>query len=320
MLPPVLISSVLPKPAMEEAQRRFDVRLAADSATDAAALMRVAGEHHARALVISSRSKVTAAVLADLPATVRVIATTSVGYDHIDLAAARAAGVIVTNTPDVVTAATADLTLFLILGALRRGREYQQIIEAGWRRAFNFDEMLGLDLGVRALAIVGMGRIGQAVAHRAKAFGMTIRYHNRNRLPPELEAGAVYHDSLEDLLPHAQVLCLTAPPVGAGPLITADRIARLPAGAVLINTGRGALVDEEAMIAALACGRLGAAGLDVFKSEPAYDLRLRDLPNVFMTPHMGSATLETRVAMSLRAIDNVSAVLAGRPPRDALTA
>jgi hydroxypyruvate reductase len=173
-----------------------------------------------------------------------------------------------------------------------------------------------MEVGARTLGIVGMGRIGQAVARRARAFGMPVIYHNRNRLPAALENGATYFSSLKTMLPNAQVLSLNLPAAGLKPIMDAGTIALLPPGAVLINTGRGALVDEDALIEALQSGHLAAAGLDVFRNEPAYDLRLRDLPNVFMTPHVGSATLETRTAMAMRALDNVYQALDGTRPRD----
>lgn len=318
MSEPILILGALPPAALASARARFDVVAAPEMAADSEAIRQTVLRHGARALIIGGSTRMDAAAFERLPASVRIIATTGVGFDHIDIAAASAKGVTVSNTPDVVTDATADFTLFLMLGALRRGREYLKIMDDGWRRRINFDEMLGMDAGGRTLGIVGMGRIGRAVAHRARAFGMTIAYHNRNRLAPELEAGATYYDSLDALLPHAQVLSLNAPAAGATPLIGAEHIARLPDGAVIVNTGRGALIDEEALIAALQSGHLAAAGLDVFAREPDYDLRLRDLPNVFMAPHMGSATLETRTAMALRALENVDRVLSGLPARDAV--
>jgi hydroxypyruvate reductase len=311
---PILIAAALPEPAIDAARGRFDVRL--EPSADIGEIWNAAREHDAVGVLISGRTRVRADDFAAAPRTVKALATASVGFDHIDLAAARAAGIMVTNTPDVLTAATADLTLFLLLGACRRGKEAMRLMEAGWRKPLGFGDMLGIDPGMRTLAIAGMGRIGQAVAHRARAFGMRIVYHNRNRLPPEKEAGALYYPTLDEMLPHAEILCLTAPATGGRPLIDADRLARLPRGAVLVNSGRGSLVDEEAMIAALSSGRLAAAGLDVFQNEPAYDLRLRDLPNVFAMPHLGSATLETRTAMGVRALDNLADVAEGRPPRD----
>ena len=318
MKPPVLIATALRPALIDAARDRFDVRL--EPAADLAGIWAAAAEHGARGVVISGRSKLRDGALAGAPGCVEVVATTSVGFDHIDLDAAKARGVMVTNTPDVLTAATADLTLFLLLGACRRGKEYLEIMASGWRRAFSFDEMLGIDPGTRTLGIVGMGRIGQAVAHRARAFGMPILYHNRNRLPPEQEGDAVYYPTLEAMLPHAQILCLTAPSASAKPMIDATHLARLPKGAVLVNSGRGALLDEDALVAALQSGHLAAAGLDVFRAEPAYDLRLRDMPNVFATPHMGSATVETRTAMGQRALDNIAAVLAGQRPQDLVNA
>jgi lactate dehydrogenase-like 2-hydroxyacid dehydrogenase len=315
----VLIAAALPEPAIAEARARFDARVEPLLATDIEGVLAALDAYQARALVIGGRTKMPAEIVARVPRHVKIVATTSVGFDHIDIGAAKAAGLVVTNTPDVLTAATADIAMFLMLGALRRGREYLDIIAKGWRSRIGFDEMLGMEVGTRTLAIVGMGRIGQAVAHRARAFGMPVIYHNRNRLPPDQEAGATYYPSLDALLPHAQVLSLNAPTAGSEPLIQARHLALLPRGAVLVNTGRGALVDEDAMIAALQSGHLAAAGLDVFRNEPDFDLRLRDLPNVFMTPHMGSATFETRMAMSLRALENVERVLGGEPPRDPVT-
>jgi lactate dehydrogenase-like 2-hydroxyacid dehydrogenase len=316
MKTPILIATALPPAAIAAAQDQFDVRV--DPTVDTAQIWQVASEHRAVAILISGRTRLTADLFARVPTCVKVIATASAGFDHVDLAAAKAAGVMVTNAPDVLSAATADLTLFLLLGACRRGKEYLEIMASGWRRHFGFDEMLGIDLNGRTLGIVGMGRIGQAVAHRAKAFGMSIIYHNRNRLGPEQEQDAVYYPTLDAMLPHTHMLCLTAPSAGPKPLIAAAQLALLPRGAVLVNSGRGALVDEDALIAALQSGQLAAAGLDVFREEPAHDLRLQTLPNVFATPHMGSATLETRTAMGLRALENIAAALAGRPPGDLL--
>jgi hydroxypyruvate reductase len=278
-----------------------------------------AAQSGAEAIMITSSQKLTGEAIAKLPPGVRIVATSSVGFEHIDVAAAKARGLIVTNTPGVLTDATADLTLLLLLCACRRAREYQTIMEQGWRRDFTQAEMLGIDPKGRTLGIVGMGRIGRAVAARARAFGMNIAYCGRNRLPPELEAGARYFPLLEEMLPVSDILSLHAP---AGPqtnkLMNAARFALLPKGAVFLNTARGSLVDEEALIGALASGHLFAAGLDVFAAEPAYDLRLRDFANVFFTPHMGSATAETRTAMGGKALDNIAAVLSGKPPIDPL--
>ena len=271
------------------------------------------------AVLISSRIRLDAAAIATLPAHLRLIATCSAGHEHIDVAAATARGIVVTNTPDVVSEATADMALLLMLGAMRRGREYAAIMDQGWRQRFGLGDMLGLDFHGKTLGIVGMGRIGQAVARRARGFGVKILYHNRRRLAPELEHGAEYFGDLRAMLPRCQILSLHTP--GGRELdglVNAETLALLPRGAVLVNTSRGMLVNEDDLIAALQNGQLAAAGLDVFRSEPEYDLRLKELPNLFMMPHMGTATVETRDAMGHRALDNVAEVFAGRQARDAL--
>ena len=273
----------------------------------------------ADALMISSNLKMTAERIAALPDRVKVLATCSVGYEHIDVEAARARGLPVTNTPDVLTDCTADLAMLLLLGACRRASEYEAIARAGWGKPFGMGEMLGLRVSGRTLGILGMGRIGQAVARRARGFGMRVIYCNRSRLPPDVEQGATWYPRFHDMLPHCQVLSLHA---ASGPetasIMDASAFDRLPSGAVFVNTSRGALVDEEALIAALEGGHLFAAGLDVYAAEPSIDPRLVALPSVFMTPHMGSATVETRDEMGFRALDNIAAVLAGKPPIDPL--
>ena len=274
---------------------------------------------NADALMISSNLKLTADRIAALPDRIKIVATCSVGFEHIDVAAARHKHLPVTNTPDVLTDCTADLTMLLVLAACRRAAEYGDIMRAGWGKPMGQGEMLGLRVSGRALGILGMGRIGQAVARRARGFGMRIIYCNRHRLPPELEQGATYFADFDAMLPHCQVLSLHA---ASGPetarIMDAAAFSRLPDNAVFVNASRGALVDEEALIAALTTGRLFAAGLDVFAAEPSIDPRLLQLKTVFMTPHMGSATVETRDEMGFRALDNIQAVLAGRPPIDPL--
>jgi lactate dehydrogenase-like 2-hydroxyacid dehydrogenase len=162
-----------------------------------------------------------------------------------------------------------------------------------------------------------MGRIGQAVAKRARGFDVKLLYHNRHPLPEEAAEGAEYFAHLKDMLPRCEIVSLHAP-AGAVPVMSEAMLKLLPRGSILVNAGRGALVDEDALIDALKTGHLAAAGLDTFKNEPNYDLRFRDLPNVFLTPHMGSATRETRDAMGMRALDNIAAVLRGETPRDAV--
>ena len=276
----------------------------------------------ADALLIGPTDRLTADVIGHLPSTVRIVATFSVGTDHIDLAAARARGLVVTNTPDVVTDATAEIAVLLLLGAARRAGEGQRMIRAacdtpeGWR-GWTPTQLLGRQLTGKRLGIFGMGRIGQAVARRARAFDMIIHYTNRRRLPLEQEQGAIYHPDPDTLLACADFLSLHCPSTPeTRHWLNAERISRLPERAVVINTARGAVVDDSALIAALRSGRLFAAGLDVFDGEPDLHPAYRTLPNVVALPHLGSATEETRNAMGFRCLDNLDAFLAGHQPPD----
>ncbi|PWC53232.1 D-glycerate dehydrogenase [Azospirillum sp. TSO22-1] len=249
-----------------------------------------------------------AAAIAALPDSVRILATFSVGTDHIDLAAARARGLIVTNTPDVLTDATADIALLLMLGAARRASEGERMIRAGAWTGWTPTQLMGTHLGGKRLAILGMGRIGRAVAERARAFGMAIHYHNRSRLTQDLEQGGTFHADAEAMLEHADVLSFHCPATRETThWLNAARIERLPRGAIVVNTARGAVVEDAALIAALRSGRIAAAGLDVFEGEPNLNPAYRDLPNTFLLPHLGSATVETRNAMGFRALDNLDA-------------
>ena len=258
-----------------------------------------------------------AEVIAALGPRLKIIANHSVGTDHVDLAAAEAAGIVVTNTPDVLSDATAEIAILCMLGAARRGAEGHEMIRAGkwdfWSPAF----MVGKQVTGKRFGVLGMGRVGQVTADRARGFGMQIHYHNRTRLPAQLEKGAVFHTDVDSLLAVSDVLSLHCPttPATVG-IINARTLALLPAGAVLVNTARGALVDEPALIAALQSGRIFAAGLDVFQTEPGGNPTLSALPNVFLLPHIGSATEQTRDAMGFRALDNLDAFFAGKPPGD----
>ena len=280
-------------------------------------LLHAAHAHRPEALMLSSGTRLDAATVAALPDEVRLVATVSVGHDHIDRAALRTRSIALTNTPDVLTECNADLAFLLILGACRRTAEHQAVIRAGWGRPLGMTEMLGIRASGRTLGIVGMGRIGRAVARRARGFGMTVLYHNRTRLPPALEDGAGFVPELHALLPRCQILSLHVPggPATEG-LIGAAELALLPPDAVLVNAARGSLLDEDALFAALDTGRLAAAGLDVFRNEPHVDPRFLTHPRLFLTPHVGSATRETRTAMGMRALANIAAFCAGQVPGD----
>ena len=277
----------------------------------------VARAEGAAAILPCHTEHFTAAVIQRLPSSVKAICNFSVGIDHVDLAAAKARGLVVTNTPDVLSDATAEIAILLMLGAARRASEGDRLVRGGgwtlWSPAF----MVGTQITGKRFGVIGMGRVGQIAAKRARGFDMEIHYHNHHRLPPETEAGAVFHDSIEALLPHCDVLSLHCPakPETEG-LLDRARIELLPAGAIVVNTARGALVDDAALIAALRAGRVAAAGLDVFNNEPDIDPGYRDLENAFLLPHVGSATRETRDAMGFRALDNLDAIMAGREPGD----
>jgi len=259
----------------------------------------------------------TADVIERLPQEVKIIANFSVGVDHVDLAAAGKKGIVVTNTPDVLSDATAEIAILLMLGAARRAGEGEALVRTRSWKDWSPSFMVGVQVTGKRFGIVGMGRVGQVVADRARCFGMEIHYHNRSRLAPELEKGAVYHETLDDFLPLCQILSLNCPntPDTVG-LLNADRISRLPDGAIVINTARGVVIDDDALIEALQSGKLAAAGLDVFNNEPDIHPRYRDLKNTFLLPHIGSATIETRDAMGFRALDNLDAFFKGGEPGD----
>ncbi|MEE4450379.1 D-glycerate dehydrogenase [Novosphingobium resinovorum] len=269
-------------------------------------------------LVPTVTDTIDAAMIADAGERLAMLASFGAGTDHIDLAAARAHGILVTNTPGVFTDDTADLTLALIILVSRRFGENSRTLREGRWQGWGPSVMLGHSLSGKTLGIVGMGRIGQAVAHRARAFGMEIRYHNRHRLPPAVEnmLSARYEPDLDALVAGADILTLHCP---AGPgtehLIDARRLALMKHGACLVNTSRGRLVDEEALIAALSEGRIGA-GLDVFEREPAVDPRLLAMPGIVALPHLGSATFEGRGAAGHKIVTNIRSWVDGHRPPD----
>lgn len=316
--PVLLLTRRLPDAVEARASRDYRAVLnPEDRAFSGEEIAARAAEAGADAVLCCAGDRLDAAAIAALPQSVRVLATFSVGTDHIDLEAARARGLTVTNTPDVLTDATADIALLLLLGAARRASEGERMIRANAWTGWTPTQLMGTHVGAKRLGIVGMGRIGQAVAARARAFGMAIHYSNRRRLAPELELGAIYHADPEAMLPVCDVLSLHFPATAeTRHWLNADRIERLPPGAILINTARGSVVDDGAVIDALKRGRLAAAGLDVFENEPNLHPGYRDLANAFLLPHLGSATVETRNAMGFKALDNVDAVTAGRPAPD----
>jgi lactate dehydrogenase-like 2-hydroxyacid dehydrogenase len=270
-------------------------------------------------LFVTATESIDASVLRALHPRLHTVATLSVGHDHIDLATARELGIRVLHTPDVLSDACAEIAMMLVLNACRRGHEADSMVRAGTWPGWAPTQLLGKGLVGRRFCIFGMGRIGRAIAARARGFGVQIHYHNRGRLPAELEAGAVYHDTLESLLACGDIVVIAAPgsPKLRG-LFNRERIAALPAGAVLVNISRGDLVDDDALIDALRQRHVFAAGLDVFANEPDIDPRYRLLDNVFLSPHIGSATQETRDAMGWLLIDGLASLQRGERPGNQL--
>jgi lactate dehydrogenase-like 2-hydroxyacid dehydrogenase len=267
----------------------------------------------ADALMICGSEKMTRDVIQRLPDSVKIVSTFSAGLDHIDVDAARERGLKIGNTPDAVTIATAEIAMLLVLGAARRAPEGEAMIRNHEWTGWHTMQLLGRRLDGKRLGIYGMGKIGQALAKRARAFDMEIHYHNRRRLPAEEELGATYHDSFDSLLAISDVLSLNAPSTPeTQSILNAAAIERLPRGAIVVNTARGDLVVDEDLIAALKSGQLAYAGLDVFRGEPRINEAYHGIPNAFLLPHLGSATIEARNEMGFAALDNIDAVLAGR--------
>lgn len=317
--PKLIVTRKLPENVERRIAAAYDAILnASDTLYSSDSL--VAAAEGADGLLVTPTEKCTAGFFAALPDSVGIVATFSVGYDHIDVPAAAARGIIVTNTPDVLTDATADIAMLLILGAARGASWGDRMVRTDTWGMWTPTAPLGVDVTGRRLGVLGMGRIGRAVAKRARGFDMEIHYHNRSRLSPADEQGAVFHATAEDLLAHCDFLSINcASTAETRGLIDDRRIALMPDGAVVVNSARGDIVDDDALIRALQSGKLTAAGLDVFKGEPDIDPRYRSLENVFLLPHLGSATLGTRDAMGMRAVDNLDAFFAGGTPGDAVT-
>jgi lactate dehydrogenase-like 2-hydroxyacid dehydrogenase len=314
--PKVVVTRLLPEAVQARLRRDYEPSFNADDhvySTDEL----VALADGADALLPCHSEHLDAAAIARLPASVKAIANFSVGVDHVDLEAAKARGIVVTNTPDVLSDATAEIAMLLMLGAARRAAEGDRLIRAERWRQWSPAFMVGTQITGKTLGVVGMGRVGQVTAQRARGFDMRIHYHNRRRLPAEAEQGAEYHERLETLLGACDVVSLHCPATAdTHHLMDAHRIALMRPGVILVNTARGALVDDEALQEALRSGHVAAAGLDVFNDEPQIHPGYRELDNTFLLPHIGSATRETRDAMGFRALDNLDAIFAGREPRD----
>ena len=317
--PRVLATRHFPPDVEARLAANFDAKLnPEDTLYDGPALIKATAGFDG--IMCAAGDPLNAETIGKLPTSVRMIATFSVGYEHVDVAAAAKRNILVSNTPDVLTDATADIAMLCLLGAARRAHEGTTMLRThnwvGWTPT----QLMGVHVTGKRMGILGMGRIGQALADRARAFRMTIHYSNRTRLPPELEKGAIFHANPDDMLPHCDVLSINAPMTPATrKWVNAERIARLPKGAIVVNTARGDVVDDEALIAALKSGHLASAGIDVFDGEPRIHQGYYGLQNAFLLPHMGSATVETRNAMGFKALDNLEAyLLRGQTPPDAV--
>ena len=319
--PKVVVTRELPDHVMDRLEALFDtVNNRSDKLPDRNDLTAMMAD--ADALVPTVVDQLDAELIANAGPRLKLIANYGAGVNHIDLKATKARGIIVTNTPGVLTEDTADLAMALILAVPRRLAEGEKLVRSGQWAGWSPGGMLGRRIGGKALGIVGMGRIGQAVAQRAAAFGLAIHYYNRHQLPALVETrlNATFHPDLDAMMGVVDILTIHTPlNADSRNLIDARRIARLRPHVFIINTSRGGILDENALVSALEAGKVAGAGLDVWQHEPEIDPRLLALPNVVMTPHMGSATYEGREATGERVIANIRAWADGiRPPDQVL--
>ena len=255
-------------------------------------------------------------IINKLSPSVKIIANYAVGYNNVDIDAAKAKGIVVTNTPEVLTDSTADVSILLLLGASRRVYEGRKAAEQqNWVWSTNL--LLGKQMSNRKLGILGMGRIGRAVAQRAKGFGMEIHYHNRSRLSSELENGATYHENVKSLFAQSEFLSINCPATSETVnLLNEETINFLPDKVVVANAARGDVINDDAMIKAMKSGKVFALGLDVYNGEPKINEEYLKLDNLFLLPHLGSATKRTRIDMGDRAIDNLQDFFSNKNPKD----
>jgi glyoxylate reductase len=316
--PLVIVTRKLPDVIETRMMELFETRLNHDDvALDREQMVAAMGE--ADVLVPTVTDRIDADLLAQSGPQLKLIASFGTGVDHIDLGAARARGLTVTNTPGVLTEDTADMTMALILAVARRLAEGERLVRGGQWTGWSPTGMLGARLGGKRLGIIGMGRIGQAVARRARAFGLSVHYHNRNRVHPEVEAelDATFWPSLDQMLSRMDIVSVNCPRTPATfHLLSARRLKLLRRDALIVNTSRGEVIDETALAQMLKQGELAGAGLDVFEREPNVNPKLLKLPNVVLLPHMGSATLEGRIDMGQKVIVNIRSFADGHVPPD----
>ena len=310
--PPLYVSRVLPDAVMAAIRERFTlVREPLDVSPAPPALR--SGLSESVAAIVTLTDTLDADILA-AARRLKIVANYAVGYNNIDVDAARQRGIVVTNTPDVLTDATADLTWALILATSRRVIEGDRLVRSGQWTGWTPTQLLGTAVAGRTLGIIGMGRIGQAVAQRAAGFRMKVCYSSRRRIDSPSQAVAGEFLPLQALLSGSDIVTIHAPLTQeTRHLIGAQELAKMRRTAILINTARGPIVDESALVAALTSGAISGAGLDVFEEEPRLDPRLATMPQVVLLPHLGSATMEARVEMGMTCVKNIEAVLSGQP-------
>jgi len=314
----VIVTRRLPDAIETRMMELFDCRLnLEDKPMSQAQLIEAAKE--AEVLVPTVTDRIDSAVLSQAGPQLKLIASFGTGVDHIDLKTARQRGITVTNTPGVLTEDTADMTMALILSVPRRLAEGERLVRSGDWQGWAPTGMLGHRVNGKRLGIIGMGRIGSAVARRAKGFGMSIHYHNRRRVHPgvEEELEATYWESLDQMLSRMDIISINCPHTPATfHLLSARRLKLLREEAYIVNTSRGEVVDENALTRALEAGEIAGAGLDVFEHEPAINPKLLRLDNVVLLPHMGSATIEGRIAMGEKVIISIKTFVDGHTPPD----
>ena len=316
--PTIVVTRKLPDAVETRMMELFDARLNLDDRPLTPAEL-IEAVKVADVLVPTVTDRVDARILAQAGPQLRLIASFGTGVDHIDLATARQKGITVTNTPGVLTEDTADMTMALVLAVSRRLIEGERLVRSGTWEGWGPTLMLGHRIGGKRLGIIGMGRIGQAVAKRARGFGLSIHYHNRRRVHPDIEAEleATYWESMDQMLARMDVISINCPHTPATyHLLSARRLKLLRPTSFVVNTSRGEVIDENALARALAGREIAGAGLDVFEHEPAINPKLLELDNVVLMPHMGSATIEGRIDMGEKVIINIKTFIDGHTPPD----
>ena len=300
----ILITRKLIASSEDKAKKFFDVKLNKEDKILSKEKL-IKDSEGCDGILSSLTEKFDSDVISKLPSSIKIISNFAVGFGNIDIKAAKERNIVVTNTPDVLTDATAEIAMLILLGAARRAKEGAEwVMKKNWKWSADF--LMGKQLTGSRLGILGMGRIGRAIAERARSFGMKIHYYNRSRLAENLEKGAVYHKSLESLLEVSDFFSINCPATKETKhIINKNTLKHFPDGAVLSNSARGDMIDDDAMVEALKNGKIYSLGLDVYNGEPNIHPEYLNLPNVYILPHLGSATKKTRTAMADLAVDNI---------------